>query len=458
MTFKSVNPATGKLIAEYGVMSMKEVASSASACRAASTAWARIAPENRAIFIADLSKALLDGRDDYAGIITSEMGKPIREARAEVEKCAFAARYFADEAPGWLADELLGADGVEHLATFEPLGVILAVMPWNYPFWQLFRFAIPALAAGNGILLKHAKNVSGCAIALERVFRKAGFPENLVKTILTDHSTIAEVIGSDLVDAVTLTGSVQAGGAIGGIAGANIKKVVLELGGSDPYIVFQDADLEKAAVSAAASRFQNCGQTCIAAKRFIVHENLFESFLEALVSAADRLRIGDPMLEETELGPLAYSGIRDDLILQVDDARRRGAVILTGCEPIFGEGSYFSPGVIRSVRGDMKIMSEEVFGPVAPVVPFKTSDEAVRIANATEYGLGASIWTTDLTFGASVARRVNAGTVFINSMTKSDPRLPFGGVRKSGVGRELSHFGIREFVNIKGINLYSAVS
>jgi succinate-semialdehyde dehydrogenase/glutarate-semialdehyde dehydrogenase len=389
--------------------------------------------------------------DEYAGIITREMGKPVTEARAEIEKCAWLCEYYAQEGPGFLADELIESDASCSLVAWQPLGTVLAVMPWNFPFWQVFRFAVPALVAGNTGLLKHASNVPLCALAIEAVFREAGFPEGVFRSLMISSARVAKLIADPRVHAVTLTGSEPAGREVAAAAGAHLKKTVLELGGSDPFIVLEDADLDLALENAVTSRFLNTGQSCIAAKRFILVESIADEFVRRFRAAVEALTVGDPLDENTRLGPLARIDLRDTLHQQVIDSIAAGAVAVTGCNPESGPGAWYQPSILDRVAPGMPAWSEELFGPVALVIRARDEADAVRIANDSPFGLGGSVWTADSVRGERVARQLECGCAFVNGLVKSDPRLPFGGVKHSGYGRELSRLGIREFVNAKTV-------
>ena len=384
-------------------------------------------------------------------MITREMGKPIKESLAEIEKCAWLCDYYAGEVERMLLPEEIKTENKKSYVMFQPLGVVLAIMPWNFPFWQAFRFGIPAVAAGNVILLKHASNVPQTAISIEDSFRAAGFPEGVFKTMMIDSKEALNLIDNDKVDAVSLTGSNAAGEEVGAHAAARIKKIVLELGGSDPFIVLDDADIEKAGRIAANARMINAGQSCIAAKRFIVMESVAEEFKTNFMARLKELKLGDPMDENTDVGPLARRDLLEALKRQLLDARTGGAEVVQTEQSGFRKGFFFSPCVVYNPKLDSKVMTEEVFGPIAPVVIVKSEDEAVKIANDTQFGLGASIWSRNIDRAEKLAARIESGFVAINDMVKSDPRLPFGGVKKSGIGRELSHYGLKEFVNIKTV-------
>lgn len=454
MKFKTTNPATGEVLGEYETMSRDDVFDVARACHAAFLRWRAQDVSRRAPYLRGLSESLRAGKERYARLITTEMGKPIGESRAEIEKCAWTAEVFADKGSEWLEDESFEADGKIHVVSYEPLGVILSIMPWNFPFWQALRFAIPTVLAGNVSILKHSNTVPECALAIEEAFRVAGFPENTFRAVIADHATIGELISSDLVQGVSLTGSTSAGMRVGELAGKHLKKVVLELGGSDPFIVLEDADVDVAAKNAAKARSQNAGQSCIAAKRFIVAEGVADAFAQRFADYMSQLVVGDPMDERTQVGPLVNAAAADDMDRMVKDAVQKGARLVAGGKRIDRKGYFFEPTLLTQVSPDMRVVAEESFCPVAPIITVKDEEEAIKVANDSEFGLGVSVWTRDLERGMRVARRIEAGTLFVNAITKSDPRMPFGGIKKSGLGRELSKFGIREFVNVKALNVY----
>ncbi|MFY9340308.1 MAG: NAD-dependent succinate-semialdehyde dehydrogenase [Methanosarcina flavescens] len=450
MKIKSINPYTEEVNWVYDSFSFAECESKIEKSRAAFSGWSSLSVEERTKYFSRAGEVLRQNINVYAEIITKEMGKPIRQSRGEIEKCAWLCDYYAENAAGFLKDEIVDTGAEKSYVTFEPLGVIFGIMPWNFPFWQVFRFAVPAMCAGNVCVLKHASNVPRSALEIEKVFIEAGFPESVFSSLLIDSKTAMEIIEEEMVDGVSLTGSIGAGSEIGELAGGLIKPVVLELGGSDPFIVLEDADIERAAQVAVESRFLNTGQSCIAAKRFIVIEDVVVDFIEAFELEMQELKIGDPMDEETDIGPVAKKEFIDSLERVLRDAKKKGA------EPhIYGEeqnkGFFFRPTLIPAASTDMKVCNVEVFGPIAPVIMAKDEDEAVKIANSTEFGLGAEIWSKDLERAQRLAKRIKSGFVAINGMVKSDPRLPFGGVKKSGVGRELSHYGLKEFVNIKTV-------
>ncbi len=447
---QSINPYTEEVMREFPIMTPKEADAELARSRQAFSEWRTVPLAERARMIRKLGEVLRQEKRAYGELITKEMGKPIKEAVAEVEKCAWLTDYYAENAERFLADEEIKTEAKKSYVTFEPLGVVLAIMPWNFPFWQAFRFGVPAVTAGNVVVLKHASNVPMTALAIEESFRKAGFPEYVFRTLLIDAPTALKLIDDDKVDAVSLTGSNRAGEEVGAHAGRRIKKLVLELGGSDPFIVLDDADVEKAGRMAAKARTINTGQSCIAAKRFIVMQSVAEEFKKHFLAQLRELRIGDPMRESTDIGPVARRDILTTLQDQLRDARSKGAEVLQLDRPL-GKGYFFPPCAIFDPKPNMKVLSDEVFGPIAPIVVVKDEDEAVRAANDTEYGLGASIWSRSSERAERLARRIEAGAVAINDMVKSDPRLPFGGVKKSGIGRELSHYGLKEFVNIKSV-------
>ncbi len=448
---KSINPATGDLIKEYHTHSAEEAGKIISDVNAAWDSWRETTFHERSRLMRGAAAELRANMEYYAKMITLEMGKIIRESRSEVEKCAWVCDYYADHAETILKDERIESDASKSFVSFEPIGVVLAVMPWNFPFWQVFRFAAPALMAGNAAVLKHASNVPGSALAIEEVFHKAGFPENLFRTLMIPSGMVEEVIQNRIIKAVTLTGSEYAGSQVASAAGKEIKKAVLELGGSDPFIVLDDADIPACVAVSAQARMLNAGQSCIAAKRFIVVESRLKEFEKQQTAIMQSMKTGDPMLEEIQVGPLARPDLLDELDEQVQKSVKSGATLLTGGKKIPGKGSFYEPTVLTNVKKGMPVYEEETFGPVSAIIPVKDTEEAIRVANDSELGLGASLWSRDLKKAEAIARRIESGSVFINGMTKSDPRLPFGGIKKSGFGRELSHYGIKEFVNIKTI-------
>ncbi len=450
-TLDAVNPATGDLIRRYAEHSPDEVEARLGRAARAFPAWAAAGFERRGGLLRAAARRLREDAGRLAELMTVEMGKPIREARAEVEKCAAGCEHYADHGARYLADEPIASDAERSFVRHEPLGAVLAIMPWNFPFWQVFRFAAPALMAGNVGLLKHASNVPGCALAIEQVFAEAGFPEGAFQTLLVGPARVGPIIADDRVAAVTLTGSEAAGRKVAAAAGAALKKTVLELGGSDPFLVLADADLDVAAAQAARARTINSGQSCIAAKRFIAVGDAAGPFADKMKAALERLVVGDPLDERTDVGPQARGDLREELHDQVRRTVAAGAEVRLGGEIPGGPGFFYPPTLLAGVAPGMPAHDEETFGPVAALVAVRDDDEAVRVANASRYGLGASIWTGDAARGEALAGRLEAGCVFVNGIVKSDPRLPFGGVKKSGYGRELSAHGIREFVNVKTV-------
>ena len=449
MPLQSINPATEEIIATYDEFSSAQIGEALAAASDAFPLWRATPFAERAQLMRAAAATLRDDKTRLATLITTEMGKPITEAEAEIEKCAWNCEYYAENAERFLADEAIATDARQSYVQFEPLGVVLAIMPWNFPFWQVIRFAAPTLMAGNTAVLKHASNVSGCALAIEDVFRKSGFPEGVFRTVLVSGSGVAGLIGDPRVRAVTLTGSDATGMSVASAAGRALKKTVLELGGSDPFIVLSDADLEAAAQTAARSRSFNSGQSCICAKRFMVVADVADEFEERFCAALASFKVGDPMDKATQVGPLARADLREALQKQVERSIEMGAKVLMGGKPREGRGFYYEPTVVTNLAPDMPVFKEETFGPVAAVVRARDTAQAIRMANHSVYGLGANLWTGDIDKGKELARQIEAGAVFINGMVASDPRLPFGGVKRSGYGRELSSFGIREFVNIK---------
>jgi succinate-semialdehyde dehydrogenase/glutarate-semialdehyde dehydrogenase len=400
------------------------------------------------------AQVLRDNARDCARLIAREMGKPLRDGIAEVQKCALGCDFYAERAAHFLAREPVVTEARKSFVTFQPLGVILAVMPWNFPFWQVFRFAAPSLMAGNAAVLKHASNVSGCALAIEAVFNDAGFPPNLFRTLIIESSQVQAVIEHKLVRAATLTGSGPAGRSVASKAGAVLKKTVLELGGSDPYLVLEDADLDLAAEVSTKGRLVNAGQSCIAAKRFVVVEKVRRDFEERFVKHMSAVRMGDPLADGTEMGPLARHDLRATLHRQVEASIAQGATCLLGGTIPPGPGAYYPPTILTGVRKDMPAYDEELFGPVAAIMPVRDEAEAIAAANNSVFGLGGGVFTRDLVRGELIAAElIESGNVFVNAAVRSDPRLPFGGIKESGYGRELSHYGIREFVNIKAVSV-----
>jgi succinate-semialdehyde dehydrogenase/glutarate-semialdehyde dehydrogenase len=451
-TICAIDPCNGEVIGTYREMSGSEVEEALELCHAAWLSWRETTFAERSRPMRRVARVLRDRSRELGRLITREMGKPLGDAVAEVEKCALGCDYYAEHAEAALAPTSVGTDALRSYWIYRPLGVVLAVMPWNFPFWQVFRYAAPNLMAGNAALLKHASNVPGCALAIEGIFREAGFPEHLFRTLLVGSDAVAGLIEDPRVAAVTVTGSVRAGKAVAEKAGSVIKKTVLELGGSDPYVVLEDADLELAAEVCARSRLVNSGQSCIAAKRFVVVEPVRDAFLERFVARMREARVGDPLDDATQVGPLARVDLRDELHDQVLRSLRAGARCLLGGEIPDRPGAWYPPTVLVDVRPGCPAYQEELFGPVAAVIGARDEEDAIAIANDTSFGLGAAVFTTDLARGERIAaERLEAGLCFVNELVRSDPRLPFGGIKESGYGRELSPLGIREFVNVKTV-------
>ena len=453
MNFTSIDPATGTRLQDYPALDAAGLERALAAAVAAAPAWGARPLAERSAMLRRAGDVLLQHRDAYALLMSREMGKLLPEARAEIEKCALCCKHYADEAPRMLADEEVELDTNRRLVVYQPLGQVFAVMPWNFPFWQVIRAAAPALAAGNVFLLKHADNVPGSALALEAAFSQAGFPAGVFTTLMIPIPQVDGVIRDPRISAVTLTGSERAGVAVGRAAGETLKKSVLELGGSDAFVVLEDADLEHAAEVGVRSRYQNGGQSCIAAKRFILTAKIADAFLGKFRARAAALKYGDPRDAGTTLAPLARLDLRDSLHAQVEDALAKGAKPLLGCIKPAGAGAFYPASILDGVTPSMRAWREELFGPVASVIRVKDETEALAVANTTDYGLGGSVWTRDLKRGEAFARRMQCGSAFVNVLVKSDARLPFGGIKKSGHGRELSYHGIREFVNVKTLAL-----
>lgn len=452
MTLQSINPAKGETIAIYALMSDEDVAQTIRHTNQAFLQWRETSVSERAGLMTKAANVLREREEAFAILMTKEMGKPIADSRSEIRKCAWVCDYYAEHGAQFLADEVIDTDASKSFITYQPLGVVLAVMPWNFPFWQVFRFAAPGLMAGNGAVLKHASNVTGCALSIESVFREAGFPEHLFRTLIIKSDQVNRVLENPLIQAATLTGSTKAGRAVAKKAGEMLKKTVLELGGSDPYIILADADLPAAVETCVNSRLINSGQSCIAAKRFIVVEAVREEFEQRYVEKMKQATMGDPMAEETTVGPQARTDLRDELHQQVEDSIAQGAKCLLGGYIPEQKGAFYPPTVLTGVRPGSPAYNEELFGPVAAIIPVKDEAEAIAVANDTVFGLGAAVFTRDEKKGEQIAaERLEAGCCFVNQFVKSDPRLPFGGIKESGYGRELSYLGIREFVNIKTV-------
>ncbi|MEZ5937293.1 MAG: NAD-dependent succinate-semialdehyde dehydrogenase [Hyphomonadaceae bacterium] len=452
MSMKSVNPTTGETLATFDTLGDNNIETALAAAEACYKDFSpRTRLNERLGFLSRAADILEQNMSRYARLMTLEMGKPIAQAEAEVAKCAAGCRHYVEHALVYLEDEHIATNLAESYIRWLPIGPVLAVMPWNFPFWQVFRFAAPALAAGNVGILKHASNVPQCALAIEDIFRQAGFPDGAFKTLLIGSDKVARVIADPRIRAATLTGSERAGSRVAEQAGAHLKKVVLELGGSDPFIVMPSADVEKAVETGVTARIQNNGQSCIAAKRFIVHADIYLDFARAFVARIAALKVGDPMDRATQVGPLASLQLRDELAAQVDATVAGGGTVLTGGEPIAGPGAFFQPTVLGFVPEDTPAFRDELFGPVATLFQARDIDAAIDLANRTRFGLGSSVWTNDVNEQRRFIDGIEAGFTAINGMVISDPRLPFGGVKASGLGRELSALGMREFLNAKTI-------
>lgn len=448
---KSINPFTGQLIHEYPVDDPQKVAQRLEQAQSAFPNWRDTPLTDRAARLKAAARHLRDHLRTYAELITFEVGKPIAQSEGEVEKCAKVCDFYAEHAEEFLSPTRVETEAKESYVRYDPLGLILLVMPWNFPFWQAFRVLAPTLAAGNVALLKHASNVTGCSLAIERILRDAGFPPGVFASLVIPSSQVNDIIGHPAVRAVTLTGSETAGSKVAEQAGKHLKKTVLELGGSDPFIVLSDVDMEEVAKRAVGARTINSGQSCIAAKRFIVEQPIVQEFERAVVAEVEKLKVGNPMDRDTDVGPLAREDLLEELHDQVQRSISSGARLVTGGKRLPGEGFVYAPTVLADVKPGMPAFQEETFGPVMAIIPAANADEAVELANQSDYGLGASILTKDIDRAKQMAARIESGCVFINEMVKSDPRLPFGGVKRSGHGRELGIFGAREFVNIKTV-------
>jgi len=447
----TVDPATGKPLETYAEHDWTQIDAKLEGARETFRCWRGTTNDDRASALRAVAKTLRGRKLELATLATREMGKTIGEAEAEVEKCALGCDHYAEHGAAYLAEELVATNAAKSYVGFRPLGTLLAIMPWNFPFWQVFRAAAPALAAGNVIVLKHAANVTGCAIAIEDIFREAGLPDGAFTTIIRGGRDMEKIVADPRIAAVTLTGSEGAGSSVASVAGKHLKKTVLELGGSDAFIVLADADIEAAAKVAVRARFQNNGQSCIAAKRFIVEAPVYDAFTDAFVRNAKELIVGNPLDRTTTLGPVAREDLREDLDKQVRDTVAHGAKVALGGSSPSREGYYYDPTIVADVTSEMPMFAQETFGPAAAIVRARGLEDAIALANDSNYGLGGNLWTGDIERAQHVAARLETGGVFINGMTASDPRLPFGGVKLSGYGRELSAFGIREFVNIQTV-------
>ncbi len=453
MSITTVNPATGQPLVTYEVHSDADLDELLEAGFEATRAWGRVAVAGRAGVVQALAERLREGKDAYAGLITQEMGKVLAESVGEIEKSAVTADFYAANAQRILADQRVDIDGVDAWVAYEPMGLVLAVMPWNFPFWQAMRFAIPAITAGNGVVLKHSPNVTGSALAIQQVFEAAGLPVGVFTTIVVEEARVPQVsdrlIADDRIVAVTLTGSNRAGEAVGAAAGRAVKPAVLELGGSDAYVVLADADVEKAAATAVRARFNNAGQSCVCAKRFIVEAPVADEFTRLFLAGVEALNVGDPLDPASQMGPLARADLRDGILRQVEESIAAGGTLLAGGSVVPGAGFYVQPTVLAVDGPGVPAFDEETFGPLATITVARDEADAVRLANASDFGLGLSVWTGDRARGAAFAREVTTGAAFINAMVASDARIPFGGTKRSGYGRELSDVGLREFVNTR---------
>jgi len=449
---QSINPTTGVIIQTYPTMSREETTNIIQDTHEAFLMWRGTSFEYRAERMNNAAEILIENSETYAKLMAMEMGKPMREGIAEVTKCARVCEYYAENAESFLTSQTIPTDASNSFVSFQPIGIVLAVMPWNFPFWQVFRFAAPALMAGNVGVLKHASNVPGCALAIEEVFKKAGFPGNTFRTLMIGSKDVEAVIENPLIKAVTLTGSTPAGKAVAAKAGEMLKKTVLELGGSDPYIILEDADMDETVNACVISRLINGGQSCIAAKRFLVVEQVLEAFEKKFVEKMKQAVMGNPLDPHVTLGPQAREDLRNELHGQVLKSIEKGAVCLLGGSIPEGKGAFYPPTVLTRVKKGMPAYHEELFGPVAAIIPVKNETEAIQVANDTVFGLGAAVFTKNIEKGKTIAEKeIQAGSCFVNAFVRSDPRLPFGGIKESGYGRELSHFGILEFVNIKTV-------
>jgi len=454
---KTINPSNENILAEYDIMNKEQVNFSVKKSKNTFTDWKKNMHQ-RIELTHRFAEELRKNKKELALVASNEMGKPIKEAISEIEKCAVVMEYYGDNGQIFINDEVLNTDARKTLITFQPLGVIASIMPWNFPYWQALRFAAPSMIIGNTVVLKPASATLQCGIEIEKLFTKVGFPDGVFQTLVGDSTVAEHLIDSVDVNAVTFTGSTSVGAKVAQKAGMNLKKCVLELGGSDPFIVCGDADLEKAAEGAVKGRFINCGQSCIASKRFFVTSNVADEFIEKFVQKTERLRVGNPISEDTDIGPLVNSKGLETIVSQVKDAANNGAEILTGGERVGDKGYYYKPTIIKNISNKMRMYHEETFGPVASIVVVEDEKNAIRLANESSFGLGASVWTKDLDKAEQISRDIESGMVSVNNMLVSDPRVPFGGIKQSGFGRELSKYGMLEFVNIKSIRFYDQLS
>jgi len=448
---ETINPTTGRAISSYESISIDKIGLITKNAQNAFEKWRKKEILERCDYNRDLAKILSKNKDRYARIVTEEMGKPITQSIAEIDKCALVCEYYSENAETFLRDEIVPTEFRKSFISFEPLGVVAGIMPWNFPFWQVMRYAVPTLIAGNVAVLKHSSVCIGSALQIEAAFGQSGFPENIFQCVIGDYKVGEALVLSDKVDAVSVTGSVNTGKRVAELAARGLKKCVLELGGSDPFVVLEDADLNQTAHLAAQSRLLNTGQSCIAAKRFIVVKEVADKFSKLFTENVEAEVVGDPMNSKTTVGPLVRESQRRTLMNQVEDAKSKGGKILTGGKLVAGDGYFYEPTIVSNVNHKMVILSEEVFGPAAPIIVVDNETDAIWEANNSEFGLGASIWTSKFDRGVRLAREIRSGVVRVNEMVRSDPRLPFGGIKSSGLGRELSQFGTREFVNVKSI-------
>ena len=454
-TIKTKNPATEEIVDEYDILNKQQINEATKKAKDAYVReWSTLSIDKRTGFLHDFAAELRKNKEHLAKTATLEMGKVIKESKSEVEKCAWAIEYYADNGKSFLNDEIINTDARKTFVTFQPIGVIGSIMPWNFPYWQALRFAAPSLMVGNTIVLKPASATMQCGLEIQNMFTDVGLPDGVFQSLTGDSSVAENLVDSQDVNAVTFTGSVYAGAKVAQRATSQIKKCVLELGGSDPFIVCDDADIEKASDGAVKGRFINCGQSCIASKRFILDKKISNEFVEKFVQKAEKLKLGDPMSEDTDIGPLVNEQGLNNIESIVNESIKEGAELLTGGERSGNSGYFYRPTIIKNVSPKMRISKEEVFGPVAPILVVNDEDEGIRLANDTQYGLGASIWTQDLEKAEKLSRKVSSGIVSVNNVVASDPRVPFGGVKKSGFGRELSRYGMLEFVNIKSVRFY----
>jgi acyl-CoA reductase-like NAD-dependent aldehyde dehydrogenase len=450
---KTTNPATGEVINEYEIMNREQIDDITKRAKTTFHEWKKDASK-RAEYLYHVARIFRNDKERLAKVITNEMGKIIKEARAEVEKCAWVMEYYADNGRVFLTDEIVNTDARKSFLAFEPLGVIGSIMPWNFPYWQGLRFASPSLMAGNTIVLKPASATMQCGIEIEKAFEKAGVSMGVFQTVIGDSTAAEMLIDAESVNAITFTGSVPVGAKVAQRATSKLKKTVLELGGSDPFIVCEDADIEKASTGAVKGRFINCGQSCIATKRFFVVKQIANEFIERFIQKTEKLNVGDPFSDQTDIGPLVNSKSVENMESVVEDSIRKGGEVLTGGERAKSKGSFYKPTLLRKVTHDMLVLQEETFGPIAPISIVENELEAIKLANDSKFGLGASIWTQDLDKAEKLSRSIESGIVTVNNVVISDPRVPFGGIKDSGFGRELSRYGMLEFVNIKSVRFY----